>query len=54
MVSDRMNIERFHNKIEMRLGYERIVGDKRITIAIEAPDAVGKPELKNMSALRAR
>lgn len=27
--------ERFHNEIAIRLGYERIVKDKRITILIE-------------------
>lgn len=30
-----MDKERFHNEIAMRLGYERIVKDKRIMIAIE-------------------
>ncbi len=25
-----MNIERFHNELAMRLGYERIVNDKRV------------------------
>lgn len=30
-----MNIERFHNELAMRLGYERFVKDKRILISIE-------------------
>ena len=30
-----MNIERFHNELAMRLGYERIVKDKRIMISVE-------------------
>ena len=30
-----MNIERFHNELAMRLGYERIVKDKRISISVE-------------------
>mgnify|MGYP006988829525 CR=1 FL=1 len=30
-----MNIERFHNELAMRLGYERIVKDKRIQISVE-------------------
>ncbi len=30
-----MDIERFHNELAMRLGYERIVKDKRIGIAVE-------------------
>lgn len=30
-----MNIERFHNELAMRLGYERIVNDKRISISVE-------------------
>ena len=33
-----MNIERFHNELAMRLGYERIVKDKRILISVENPD----------------
>ena len=33
-----MNIERFHNEIAMRLGYERIVKDKRSTISFEESD----------------
>lgn len=33
-----MNIERFHNELAMRLGYERIVNDKRILISIEDSD----------------
>ncbi len=33
-----MNKERFHNEIAMRLGYERIVRDKRISIEIEESD----------------
>ena len=30
-----MNIDRFHNELAMRLGYERIVNDKRIQIYVE-------------------
>lgn len=30
-----MNLERFHNELAMRLGYERIVKDKRIQISVE-------------------
>lgn len=30
-----MNIERFHNELAMRLGYERIVKDKRISFVVE-------------------
>ena len=30
-----MDIERFHNELAMRLGYERIVKDKRILISVE-------------------
>jgi len=30
-----MDIERFHNELAMRLGYERIVKDKRIMISVE-------------------
>lgn len=30
-----MNIEHFHNELAMRLGYERIVEDKRIYISVE-------------------
>lgn len=33
-----MNIERFHNELAMRLGYERIVKDKRIQISVEESD----------------
>ena len=33
-----MDIERFHNELAMRLGYERIVKDKRIGIAVEESD----------------
>ena len=33
-----MNIERFHNELAMRLGYERIVKDKRILISVEESD----------------
>lgn len=33
-----MNIERFHNELAMRLGYERIVKDKRILITVEESD----------------
>ena len=29
------NKERFHNELAMRLGYERIVNDKRIIISVE-------------------
>ena len=35
---NRMNIERFHNELAMRLGYERIVKDKRILISVEEFD----------------
>lgn len=30
-----MNIERFHNELAMRLGYERILKEKRILISVE-------------------
>lgn len=30
-----MNIERFHNEIAMRLGYERFIKDKKISIHVE-------------------
>ena len=33
-----MDIERFHNELAMRLGYERIVKDKRILITVEDSD----------------
>lgn len=33
-----LNKERFHNELAMRLGYERIVNDKRILISIEESD----------------
>lgn len=33
-----MNIERFHNELAMRLGYERIVNDKRVQISVEESD----------------
>lgn len=33
-----MNIERFHNELAMRLGYERIVKDKKILILVEESD----------------
>ena len=33
-----MNIERFHNELAMRLGYERSVKDKRILISVEESD----------------
>ena len=33
-----MDIERFHNELAMRLGYERIVSDKRILISVEESD----------------
>ena len=32
---DQMNIERFHNELAMRLGYECIVKDRRIQISVE-------------------
>ena len=32
------NKERFHNELAMRLGYERIVNDKRILISVEESD----------------
>ena len=33
-----MNRERFHNELAMRLGYERIVNNKRIMITVEDSD----------------
>lgn len=33
-----MNIERFHNELAMRLGYVRIVKDKKINISVEESD----------------
>lgn len=33
-----MNIERFHNELALRLGYERIVKDRRISISVEECD----------------
>ena len=33
-----MNIEKFHNELAMRLGYERLVKDKRILISVEDSD----------------
>jgi hypothetical protein len=33
-----MNIEKFHNELAMRLGYERIVKDKRILISVDDSD----------------
>lgn len=33
-----MNIERFHNELAMRLGYERIVKDKKMQIFVEESD----------------
>lgn len=33
-----MDIERFHNELAMRLGYERMVKDKRILISVEEGD----------------
>ena len=33
-----MNIERFHNELAMRLGYDRIVKNKRILISVEESD----------------
>ena len=30
-----IDIERFHNELAMRLGYERIVNDNRILISVE-------------------
>lgn len=32
------NKEKFHNELAMRLGYERIVKDKRIQISVEESD----------------
>lgn len=32
------NKEKFHNELAMRLGYERIVHDKRISISVEESD----------------
>ena len=33
-----MNKERFHNELAMRLGYERIVKDQRISFMVEEGD----------------
>lgn len=33
-----MNKEKFHNELAMRLGYERIVKDKRISISVDDSD----------------
>jgi len=33
-----MNIERFHNELAMRLGYERILNGKRILISVKESD----------------
>ena len=33
-----MNKERFHNELAMRLGYQRIVKDKRISIKVDDSD----------------
>lgn len=33
-----MNVERFHNELAIRLGYERIVNNKRITISVDESD----------------
>ncbi len=33
-----MNIERFHNELAMRLGYEHILNDQRIQISVEESD----------------
>ena len=33
-----MNIDKFHNELAMRLGYERIVNDKRILISVVESD----------------
>ena len=33
-----MNIERFHNELAMRLGYDCIVNEKRIHISVEDSD----------------
>ena len=33
-----MNIERFHNELAMRLGYERIVNDKSVMVSVEESD----------------
>lgn len=32
------NKEKFHNELAMRLGYERIVKDKKIQISLEESD----------------
>ena len=37
-IRNAMNIEKFHNELAMRLGYERIVKDKRIQISVENSD----------------
>jgi len=37
-IIDAMNIERFHNELAMRLGYERIVKDKSIQISVKESD----------------
>lgn len=46
------NQERFHNELAMRLGYELIVKDKRITISVEESDdpllILKAPELKDI------
>lgn len=34
----KMNKEKFHNELAMRLGYERIVKDKRIIIQVDDSD----------------
>ena len=33
-----MNREKFHNELALRLGYERIVTDKKILISVEESD----------------
>lgn len=38
LIRNAMNIEKFHNELAMRLGYERIVKDKRITISVDETD----------------
>lgn len=38
LINDYMNKEKFHNELAMRLGYERIVKDKRILISVEESD----------------
>ena len=33
-----MNKERFHNALALSLGYDRIINDKRVTIAVDDSD----------------